>query len=1591
MYISRSQAAFLVLSSLLTLFPIPSKAQEASGNVQNARIDIFGQKDLIGLSVLNKAEDSKFHNINWGEKDKRKYALTTELFFRHDKQPRRAEFSFMPDKDGPVTISLTSQALRPRPGHEEDDTWVYFSSISANGTEIANGDMRGTDGSRPHGWSTHPQTSLSPLNGGGNEIRVCHRKRAWQTIQVRAGVPVCISLSTRPGEITPGKKTAAQLAPETIESGKWKLVLDRNNGNWHSLTYDGKIISTRSSFSLATNSKMPFSDIKLLSCDLSKSGGELSLTYAAGEWRVDEIIRFDAFGIPGLLQRQGRIVLNANTHASFHGLDIKYQIPETFEYLTPGSFCGDTRRFNEILETSEPKRHYRNPAPHRGVIAALPDNSKLSTAPFLNTFLFQTPDKDSIVFMADQRRDPVDITLNRKTSSGEVLVNINAHGWALPGQAQNLPPTYLRVCPRQDMASALADTMPAWFNAIDCMPPGDRPEWVLDAAVYGIDPRFGGGNGLQRASRMLERVRELGFNTLHVMPVQEGSYWYLPTDYFKISPVAGTAEDYRAFIKAAKERELRIWQDIVPHGSYPQQVRDRGNSALWIWYDRNGNSGKKYVLDFKNPEYQRYMYEVAQFHMKNYAIDGFRIDQPWGSISNWRREGFPARDSKPANIDVEWFRGSIDEAGGVMPPLPYERASLCLREGGLEMNRVIRRAVKDSRPRDGAIHSEVLGAQFAADSDLLYDLLFAIMTRKLIGLEPGEFAPALSQYLHEKMICSPPGTRYLRIFQNHDTISQFPSLGVAAARAAFAVAALSDGAPMMFQNIDIGHGSFISRLLSVRNERIELRRGNADYLAVKTGNPAVWCVLRSHDKQHSIVLVNFSNRRVNTSVSVPMEKLPLDGKDTYAWINAFNHDISASGKPGGLSTIPVSIDAFETIVLSCRPLGHTGTRKQTQVNEQPPQSPPAIIETPDKISVGNSVYKAVINRQTGMLEQFSSPDGGNVSTSSDLILARPTKTDATPSHVSVSRENDRVTVSCTVPLGGGKLEMNWIFNRDGIRLNAGMTEASGGEFAAIAFPINGADRWTVNTIEGVLDDSFGVAAPDNHKFIVPGGVSDYRDSLSCQALWNAGNIIPDPGAPFIRCLKSSGKGLEWEISDPLSGPPAEVALLKNYASTQYPALLFYFHSPDPLGSGNKLAFSINLRPAERKDSAEQFSKPISVAGMTISSESHSYVLENDHYRVKLHRLGGGIRELTRKSDGTTIIEDQKLLTSGICSSPNLTSPFSNAFDPEGGARIWLDGDTLRMRFLSIFRGSRRWHRPGRRLWALNEFAFDRSGTFRNSWQIYGDLEAIGTDNRVEWLAELHPDITIRQNRRNHVSLLKNNLLRAVIDEIQALDYSAANNTLKFDMFNKEHSFRPGRVYVNSCRISVSADPSPTPEPIPLSEFRPVASDCSFELWGSAHLFNHRKNIPFIFWKQYPALWALSSSSATFDNSTASDGLVSLRLLPQDNILVPIPENVLVKGDNTLSFDIRHSSMTASDKLIFTIHGSNESGGAVSGSVELQMPEQHRDWNAVSINITLSGKILVPRLEIRRTPGQGSINLDRVRFNDPNPHSGDSGK
>jgi len=208
-----------------------------------------------------------------------------------------------------------------------------------------------------------------------------------------------------------------------------------------------------------------------------------------------------------------------------------------------------------------------------------------------------------------------------------------------------------------------------YTNALDVIRP---VKWLENAVFYQIFPeRFYNGNtvlnpevtcewdaeptrenfmggDLSGITKKLDYLVGLGVNALYLNPIFQAisNHKYDTTNYYKIDQNFGTNLDFKEFVEECHKRDIRVILDgVFNHcgDTFPffEEALNDINSKYrkWFYFDDivlNENEKLEYEcvgyydrmpkFDYSNREVRDYFIDVGEFWMKEYNIDGWRLD-----------------------------------------------------------------------------------------------------------------------------------------------------------------------------------------------------------------------------------------------------------------------------------------------------------------------------------------------------------------------------------------------------------------------------------------------------------------------------------------------------------------------------------------------------------------------------------------------------------------------------------------------------------------------------------------------------------------------------------------------------------------------------------------------------------------------------------------------------------------------------------------------------------------------------------------------------------------------------------------------------
>lgn len=208
------------------------------------------------------------------------------------------------------------------------------------------------------------------------------------------------------------------------------------------------------------------------------------------------------------------------------------------------------------------------------------------------------------------------------------------------------------------------------------------PDWSKGAVIYQIFPeRFSPTDGnysstwnevpmgirtrtngtLKGITQKLDYIKELGVDAIYLNPIfkSNSSHRYDTVDYMLIDPLLGTDEDFKELVDKCHELNIKVILDMVfNHSStmffaFQDLLKNQEKSKYKDWYfvrefpvavnfppNYMGFSFGPYMpkLNPDNPECREYFINVTKHYLRDYNVDGYRLDVADEVSHNFWRE-----------------------------------------------------------------------------------------------------------------------------------------------------------------------------------------------------------------------------------------------------------------------------------------------------------------------------------------------------------------------------------------------------------------------------------------------------------------------------------------------------------------------------------------------------------------------------------------------------------------------------------------------------------------------------------------------------------------------------------------------------------------------------------------------------------------------------------------------------------------------------------------------------------------------------------------------------------------------------------------
>jgi len=316
------------------------------------------------------------------------------------------------------------------------------------------------------------------------------------------------------------------------------------------------------------------------------------------------------------------------------------------------------------------------------------------------------------------------------------------------------------------LAAGSSAVHPQADPAIASQPARPSPEWLKSGVIYQVFVRaFSPAGDLNGVTARLDELHTLGVNIVWLMPIQpsgqlkkKGSLGspYSIRDYYAIDPSLGTKDDLRRLVTEAHRRQMKVILDAVANHTswdsvmmaHPEFYRKDKEGHITSPYDWSDVA----ALDYTNPGLRRYMIEMLVYWVREFDLDGFRCD-----------------------------------AAGEIPTDFWEQARAALEKAKPDVMML----AEASKP-------ELLRSAF--DIDYAWPLMHAVDDVVM----QGEPATKIHETIAEQEARFPKGALHMHMSDDHDELRATTRYGYPGAIAASALMFTLDGAPLIYNGMEVG-------------------------------------------------------------------------------------------------------------------------------------------------------------------------------------------------------------------------------------------------------------------------------------------------------------------------------------------------------------------------------------------------------------------------------------------------------------------------------------------------------------------------------------------------------------------------------------------------------------------------------------------------------------------------------------------------------------------------------------------------------------------------------------------------------------------
>jgi glycosidase len=185
----------------------------------------------------------------------------------------------------------------------------------------------------------------------------------------------------------------------------------------------------------------------------------------------------------------------------------------------------------------------------------------------------------------------------------------------------------------------------------------EKNNWIQEGAIYNVNiAQFDTNKTYLELSNLIPKLKELGIKTIYLAPIWNS----IETQKSKTSGYSlinnelnsnyGTEQDLRKLISTVHANDMKILFDLVISYRPEESIEYKNSPEMFLHYKNNGSIYHwrwEPSTDQTSPAFIARISDMAEYYVKNFDIDGWRIDAPQINIKEGDEKNLLLGNGKP--------------------------------------------------------------------------------------------------------------------------------------------------------------------------------------------------------------------------------------------------------------------------------------------------------------------------------------------------------------------------------------------------------------------------------------------------------------------------------------------------------------------------------------------------------------------------------------------------------------------------------------------------------------------------------------------------------------------------------------------------------------------------------------------------------------------------------------------------------------------------------------------------------------------------------------------------------------------------------